>query len=72
MRLPTAGSATKPVRTRLRWRPRWVDQLTDANAPEEERQKRKRKRKLIYGLREFRDVRKDQHHHDAPAGKAKR
>jgi hypothetical protein len=47
-----------------------VDQLTDSTVPEEEKQKRKRK--LIHGPREFRDVRKDQHHHDAPTGKGKR
>jgi metal-responsive CopG/Arc/MetJ family transcriptional regulator len=46
-----------------------VDQLTDSTAPEEEQQKRKRK--LIHGPREFRDVRKDQHHGNAPAAKGK-
>jgi hypothetical protein len=47
-----------------------VDQLSDSTAPEEEQQKRKRR--LIHGPREFRDVRKDQHPHAAPAPKAKR
>ncbi len=37
-----------------------VDQLTDSTAPEEERHKRKRK--LIGGPREFREMRRDQHH----------
>ncbi len=47
-----------------------VDQLTDATASEGEPQKRKRK--LIHGPREFRGVRKDQHHRNAPAAKGKR
>lgn len=47
-----------------------VDQLIDGAAPEEEQLKRKRR--LIHGPPEFRDVRQDQHHHDAPTAKANR
>lgn len=46
-----------------------IDQLTDAIAPEEERQKRKRR--LTHGPAEFRDVRQDQHQHEAPTAKAR-